>query len=149
MDARVIIFCQKVLTEIEMEWIAQYWLQGVQHDKLHAWWQKPMNKLEALWLSLEAYTFRLHHSCMKMSSLIPFPVVVAFLEELKIRRKLRKFWDERRSDKIYLKRVSEQSRPVERPAFGQRDDQLPKDLSSAVDGLARMLKARKRVQRPR
>jgi hypothetical protein len=142
-DARVVIFCQKVLTECEMEWIAQYWLQGAQHDEFRTWWQKPMKTLEALWSSLEEYTFRLYQSCMQKSSAVPRAVVEALLEELKIRRKERKFWDERRNDKIYQKRVSEQFRPVARPIFDSSKAQLGKDLGSAISGLTKLLNARK------
>lgn len=101
-----------------------------------------MKTLEALWSSLEEYTLRLYQSCIHKSSAVPLAVVEALLEELKIRRKERTFWDERRNDKIYQKRVSEQFRPVARPIFDSKA-QLGKDLGSAISGLTKLLNARK------
>jgi mRNA N6-methyladenine demethylase len=49
--------CQKALTEVEMDWIAQYWLQGSRHDVMHVWWQRPMKALEAQWVKLEVCRF--------------------------------------------------------------------------------------------
>eukprot|EP00980_Cylindrotheca_fusiformis_P028043 scaffold22577_cov122-Cylindrotheca_fusiformis.AAC.22 len=135
MDARVIAFCQKVLTEVEMDWIAQYWLQGSEHNKLHTWWQKPMESLEAMWSLLEELTFRLYQCCSKDSCAVPDQVVAAFLDELKFRQKQRKLWDNRRNDKVYVKRVGEGSRPIARPKFEQRKDRLGKDLSLAIHEL--------------
>eukprot|EP00536_Pseudo-nitzschia_multiseries_P007222 jgi/Psemu1/195175/e_gw1.167.56.1 len=68
-DAKVVRYCQRVLTEVETEWIAQYWLQGAQHDTMHTWWQRPMKTLEAYWRALEVATARLvHHVCSSGSS---------------------------------------------------------------------------------
>ena len=151
MSAADIAKCQQTLTEVEMEWIAQYWLQGSQHDAMHVWWQQPMKKLEAQWVTLEELTFKLYNICLNSRSSsngttdashgIPRDVVSGLLSELKSRQKLRHQWDERRADKIYQRRVAEAFRPVARPDFGgtERQKRLPKDLSIAIRELSSLL----------
>ncbi|CAJ1967500.1 unnamed protein product [Cylindrotheca closterium] len=136
MDYRVVLFSQKVLTELEMEWVAQYWLQGSTHNKLHVWWHKPMETLESLWENLEELTHRVYTRCIEASSAVPRAVVVAILEEFKIRQRLRQLWDERRADAVYKKRMKEDQRPIARPQFHDRKDCLPKSLSTAIQMLA-------------
>jgi hypothetical protein len=65
LEAKVIVYCHRILTEVEMEWMAQYWLQGAEHNKMHAWWQRPMRTFEALWSSLEELTFQAAVSNMR------------------------------------------------------------------------------------
>ena len=160
LDAKVIRYCQRVLTEVEMEWIAQYWLQGAQHDKMHTWWQRPMKTLEAYWRALEAATWNLlDHLCSGNKS-VPVDVVKVLINEFKTRLSLRQQWDERRSDKIYQRRITEEYRPVARPDFGdgfgtnqqvqknendkhRRDNEgkrLPKDLTYAINDLQLLLR---------
>lgn len=131
LDAKVIRYCQRVLTEVEMEWISQYWLQGRQHDKMHTWWQRPMKTLEAYWRALESATWELcHHICSSHNNsivksiknetnTIPVDVVKVLVNEFKTRQSFRQQWDERRADKIYQRRIVEEYRPVARPIFGE------------------------------
>lgn len=136
MDAKVIVYCQRVLTEIEMEWIAQYWLQGAEHDRMHIWWQRPMRTLEALWLSLEELTFDLYQLCIHEPGVVPRLVIKGFQLELESRHTQRQQWDERRADKIYQRRIQEIYRPVERPTFDATDKKrLGKDLEPAIQAL--------------
>jgi alpha-ketoglutarate-dependent dioxygenase FTO len=145
LDAKVIRYCQRILTEVEMEWIAQYWLQGDQHDKMRIWWQKPMKTLEAYWSALEVYTCRLFDfllSRIANNDTVPIDVVKVLIIEFKTRQSFREQWNERRSDKIYLRRVSEEFRPVARPIFenNEKDERrLPKDLTSAIQELSMFL----------
>ena len=45
---------QLALSEVEFEWIRQYFVQGSRHHELHVWWHDPINELLALWTKLEA-----------------------------------------------------------------------------------------------
>ena len=140
MDARTIVLCQKVLTEVELDWISQYWLQGEQHDKLHAWWQRPMKTLEAFWISLEELTFRLLKVCIAKPTVVPRAVLEGFLEELQVRHKQRQLWDERRADKIYQRRISPPFRPVARPVFnGTSESRLGKNLELVIQELTQTM----------
>lgn len=154
LDAKVIRYCQRVMTEVEMDWIAQYWLQGAEHNNMHIWWQRPMKTLEAYWYSLEVYTFKLYNQlCLNNSrtnesknddnKTVQIDVAKVLIFEFKKRLSLRQQWDERRADKIYQKRISSGFRPVERPEFikhnkeedGDQKKHLPKDLTFAVQKL--------------
>ncbi|KAG7347203.1 FTO catalytic domain containing protein [Nitzschia inconspicua] len=152
LDAKIIRYCQRVLTELEMEWIAQYWLQGAEHDKMHVWWQRPMKTLEAYFSALEEYTYKLCQLCVNIdtSDMAPVDVLKVLLAEFKSRQSLRRHWDERRGDKIYQRRISAEYRPVARPLFLSKeqqdgtklDERLPKDLSSTIHQLSQVLKKR-------
>ncbi|KAL3925932.1 MAG: hypothetical protein SGILL_000075 [Bacillariaceae sp.] len=148
-DAKIIRYCQQVLTEVEMEWVAQYWLQGAQHDKMHVWWQRPMKTLEAYFVALEQYTHQLFQLCLHDST-IPLDVIKVMLKELKQRQLLRIQWNDRRKDKIYQRRITAEYRPVARPLFDptvddidvNTADRLPKDLDAATQALSEVLKKR-------
>jgi len=146
LDAKVIRYCCRVLTEVETEWIAQYWLQGAQHDKMHLWWQRPMKTLEAYWCALEVYTCRLYNylcsyeSIRTINDTIPIDVIKVLIIELKIRQSFREQWDERRADKIYPRRISLNYRPEARPTFeDDKNERLPKDLTSSIQELSILL----------
>jgi FTO catalytic domain/FTO C-terminal domain len=49
---------QLLLTELESEWIRQYFIQGSKHHALlwPAWWQEPMQQLLSYWRQLETRT---------------------------------------------------------------------------------------------
>jgi len=152
-DYRVILFSQKVLTELEMEWIAQYWLQGATHNTQHVWWQKPMEILSRLWENLEELTFVIYTRCIESSSAMPQTVIDALLEEFKIRHRQRELWDERRGDAVYKKRMREDQRPIARPLFVDRQDRLPKFLLNPIENLSAVkaskntLKFRKTIEK--
>ncbi len=44
---------QLALTEVEFEWIRQWYVQGPLHHQLHTWWHAPMQVLLDLWQRLE------------------------------------------------------------------------------------------------
>jgi alpha-ketoglutarate-dependent dioxygenase FTO len=139
MDAKVIVYCQRVLTEVEMEWIAQYWLQGAEHDKMHVWWQRPMKILEALWLSLEELTLQLYELCVKESTSVPRLAMKGFLLELQSRQDQRQEWEERRADKIYKRRIKPPYHPVARPLFDSNDSKrLGKELEPIIKEITKV-----------
>ena len=142
MDPKVIVYCQRVLSEVEFEWIAQYWLQGAEHDKMHTWWQGPMRALEILWQSMEELTFQLYHVCVTESESLPRLVLKGFLVELQYRQEHRTQWDERRADKIYQRRIQAPYRPVvNRPNFEDASaagKRLGKDLKPVIDSLVKI-----------
>jgi hypothetical protein len=140
-DAEVLVDCQHALTEVEMDWIAQYWLQGDQHNTMHVWWQKPMKSLETLWSTLEQLTYQVYQTCLTATpSTVPRVVVKGLLNELTARHRLREQWIERRADKIYQRRITPPFRPVAHPVFTDNvSDQLPGDLTCATRELSGVL----------
>lgn len=47
---------QTLLTELESEWLNQFWVQGRRHASLHPWWRGPMALVLATWRELERRT---------------------------------------------------------------------------------------------
>ncbi|CAM9874477.1 unnamed protein product, partial [Laminaria digitata] len=47
---------QALLTELESEWLNQFWVQGRRHANLHPWWRGPMALVLATWRELEGRT---------------------------------------------------------------------------------------------
>ncbi|CAM9769868.1 unnamed protein product [Ectocarpus sp. 6 AP-2014] len=47
---------QALLTELESEWLNQFWVQGRRHASLHPWWRGPMALVLATWRELERRT---------------------------------------------------------------------------------------------
>jgi alpha-ketoglutarate-dependent dioxygenase FTO len=40
-------------SELEFEWLRQFYVQGHRHRELHAWWAAPMQELLRLWGELQ------------------------------------------------------------------------------------------------
>jgi mRNA N6-methyladenine demethylase len=147
-DVEVLLEGQAVLTEVEFEWIAQYWVQGAQHNVQHVWWQVPMQNLEQAWNALEKITFKVNMGAIQQSETEKTnnknnTQNIALLEGLRkaflVRKELRERWDERRANKQYKRRISRPYQPVERPIFEQSTKRLPKDLSAAIQTLTDLL----------
>jgi mRNA N6-methyladenine demethylase len=155
-DTSILLRTQTVLNEVEFEWIAQYWIQGKQHDIQHVWWQKAIRALEDAWNALERMTYKIYTkiiaSCRLNSetdSIVPSrELVQGLLLAFQTRQDLRLKWDHRRADKIYKRRISIQYQPIERPMFpsvinnnSSKNDpkQLPKDLTDAIQTLSDLL----------
>jgi FTO C-terminal domain len=47
---------QQLQSEVEFEWIRQFYIQGENHYALHTWWHEPMQELLELWQKLESKT---------------------------------------------------------------------------------------------
>lgn len=157
----VLLEAQAVLTEVEFEWIAQYWVQGAQHDVQHVWWQAPMRALEQAWGALEKQTFKIYTKCCyscsttsasseteTVATVVPRELLVGLLAAFKVRMEWRTKWDDRRADKIYKRRISRPYQPVEHPIFlatttgdsaSSCNKRLPKDLTDAISNLTRVL----------
>ena len=58
LTARAIHAEQVLQSEVEFEWIRQFYVQGSRHRSTHEWWHQPMQELVSLWLLLEERTQR-------------------------------------------------------------------------------------------
>ena len=56
MNIKTLRLEQLSLSEVEFEWIRQYYVQGSLHHELHTWWHAPMIVLMDLWMRLEQRT---------------------------------------------------------------------------------------------
>jgi FTO C-terminal domain len=145
-NTSVILEAQAVLTEVEFEWIAQYWVQGAQHDVQHVWWQAPMRALEEAWGALEKLTYKVVYGLLdpktqQQQQQPDLELWRGMLTCLTTRRDLRVKWDERRANKIYKRRIARPYQPVERPVFDgdHKKKRLPKDLTESLQLLSRSL----------
>ncbi|CAK4082188.1 unnamed protein product [Aphanomyces euteiches] len=120
---------QATLTVVEMDWIRQYWIQGVKHDELHTDWQGPMRKLEASWLVLEERTKTLVDALLKTQDIEHLKVLKAVLEGLRARQAGRDQFVHRMRDKVF-KRIHADFQPTERPTW--KSGILPKDLTDVI-----------------
>ena len=149
----MVLESQAVLTEVEFEWIAQYWVQGAQHDVQHVWWQAPMRALEEAWGALERLTYKVYRRVLAVQQEEEVPTRKVLLKGMvaafRARQELRTKWDERRANKIYKRRIARPFQPVEHPVFDDDDDasrsesnkkkRLPKDLTDSIRTLQQAL----------
>jgi len=64
---------QLALSEVEFEWLRQYWIQGAEHHRLHVCWHAPMRDLAAVWQELEACTIDALRTCHLLAHPQDFP----------------------------------------------------------------------------
>ena len=147
-DVEAIVESQKTLSEVEFEWIAQYWIQGIGHHKLHTSWHLYMKTLERMWRKLEEQTKQLFDNVLSHCT-ERRDVIQVLISQFSSRKQHRKHWDERRSDGIYKRRVAEEFRPVERPMHSGSQNVLPKDLSEAIRLLTQQLSKCKKQSKKR
>jgi len=57
-----------VLSELEFEWIRQFFIQGSAHRDKHEWWKKPMEELIDMWRRLEEGQFKAIQSLLDAAS---------------------------------------------------------------------------------
>jgi len=60
---------QTALTEVEFEWIRQFYVQGQIHSNLHVWWHKPMEELISFWGKLEELTIKVIAQALRDAAL--------------------------------------------------------------------------------
>ncbi|CAM9631123.1 unnamed protein product [Chrysoparadoxa australica] len=151
---------QLLLSELEFEWLRQWYIQGSQHRDLHKWWHKPIAMLLRYWVQLEARTKSvLEALCFgddamlgmskkvqvkKAAFLEAFesreqisPVYDAMVEALQDRAQKRSGWLQREGSEVFAS-LGETCRPLPVPLFtAEAPSQLPVDTSElALDTAA-------------
>ena len=56
LNSKLIRGDQFILSEIEFEWIRQFYIQGSEHKRIHEWWWGPMEELCGYWCEMEKKT---------------------------------------------------------------------------------------------
>lgn len=107
--------CHQLMTEIEFEWIRQWYIQGKNHSELHHYWVKPIAYLEDVFIKLEKVITYVN-TILKMSSTSKIVAVSEDLfdvtiEESENRRKLKIAWESRLKDSIF-KTLKPNERPL-------------------------------------
>jgi alpha-ketoglutarate-dependent dioxygenase FTO len=142
LDARAIRVVGEVQTELEMQWIRMFWVQGERHARSHkGFWLPAMKDLLARWRGFEAlaanWTQKLEAGDPASTSLRSLEMAIYVLET---RMELRREWMERVANAAYA-RLPADLRPVDCDAllFGDRPkcEGLGADLSATVASLRR------------
>ena len=115
---------QSLLSELEFEWVRQFWVQGQHHADKHAWWLRPIARLTAEWRSLEQRTLATIRTLEHAASDPAFGTecgvsAKAFdtmMQALTDREQKRFAWKKRVTQKAYSKLPKEQ-RPLEPPGL--------------------------------
>ena len=113
---------QNLLSELEFEWVRQFWVQGQHHADKHAWWLRPIARLTAEWRSLEQRTLAtirtLKHAASDPALATECGVSAkafdTMMQALADREQKRTAWKKRVAQKAYRKLPKEQQ-PVEPP----------------------------------
>ncbi len=135
---------QNLMTEIEFEWLRQWFVQGRRHASLHPYWHRPIRLLCDAYCNLESVTTEiLDFLSQKAGSTGWLSVVITedlfdvLIESFMERSALRLTWTERYRDPIYAA-IPEEDRPFPCPCLDRRgrcDGErglLPEDLNSLV-----------------
>ncbi|KAL7542285.1 hypothetical protein ACHAXR_013212 [Thalassiosira sp. AJA248-18] len=97
---------QKLMTEIEFEWLRQWYVQGQKHASLHPYWHKPIRMLCESFCKLEKATSEIT-SLLEVSSKdgqgehVTEDLYDVLIEALSERSKLRSSWKGRYQDPIF------------------------------------------------
>ena len=90
---------QQLWTELEFEWIRQWYIQGVRHAELHPYWHAPLKYLEECWSSLNTATSIVLND-MK-NGVAEEDLYDVMIESYQERIALREKWDGRLRDPLY------------------------------------------------
>ena len=103
--------CHQLMTELEFEWIRQWYIQGRTHAKLHAYWKKPIMLLEKYYLQLDTAVGYIN-SLLKSANydIVNEDLFDVTIEAIENRLKLRSEWKQRLKDSIF-KTLDKEDRP--------------------------------------
>jgi alpha-ketoglutarate-dependent dioxygenase FTO len=149
---------QQLLTEIEFEWLRQWYIQGKLHASLHPYWHKPILFLESCYLKLEQEVARivrmLEQAVAKKpsegkrqnSDIIGVNLFDALIETFEERNQMRIKWKERLADPSYDSMTSK-TKPFQCSVLDRAEDDIASDshlLPENLDAyIARIRKCRK------
>lgn len=134
---------QNLMTEIEFEWLRQWFVQGQKHASLHPYWHKPISILCDSFCELEKASWEIM-KCLKISSedgrgvsLVTEDLFDVLIESLTERSKLRTLWKERYQDPIFGS-LPLDDRPFPCPCLDRKKDiegRMPDNLDHIVSQL--------------
>lgn len=91
---------QNLLTEIEFEWLRQWFVQGERHARLHPYWHQPIKELLSAWKTLDSLSFSVL-SDLKTAQHVTEEMYDVFIQAVEHRHRLRLLWEHRLSDPLY------------------------------------------------
>ncbi len=112
--------CQRLITELEFEWIRQWYIQGRKHARLHPYWNEPIERLQESYKQLILVTSFingvLQESSIAESNIVSEDLFDVTIEAIENRHTLRNAWDQRLKDSIF-KTLDVEERPFECSLF--------------------------------
>ena len=149
---------QNIMTEIEFEWLRQWFVQGKKHASLHPYWHKPILELCTTYCKLERMTCEVldmltnfnndknntsgqSSSSLSRGSIVTEDLFDVLIESFTERLALRTTWHERYSDPIYTD-IPEDERPFSCDCLDRRmiDKEKKGILSEDLDMLISKLR---------
>ena len=108
---------QQLLTEIECEWLRQWYIQGSLHASLHFYWHSPIARLEQYYQELESHAAETLAMLQQAShgnngTLASENLFDVFIETFEERSKARVIWEERLADPIF-ETMSKTTQPIQ------------------------------------
>jgi len=118
---------QNLLTEIEFEWIRQFYVQGKRHASLHPYWHDPIKILTESFGELEEAASKLlnllssSQETIKDTSQVTEDLYDVLIEAYTERSRLRSMWTERYRDPIF-DNIPKDEQPIPCPCLGKVED---------------------------
>uniref|UniRef100_A0A8C1Z4D0 Alpha-ketoglutarate-dependent dioxygenase FTO n=1 Tax=Cyprinus carpio TaxID=7962 RepID=A0A8C1Z4D0_CYPCA len=133
---------EDIHSEVEFEWLRQYWFQGRRYARFCSWWTKPMEQMEKDWKEMERMTQLLldvvedentaQENRREMADVL--------LNALTDRQQHRQTWRDRCQSSLAQTLPAEEA-PADRPYWSIEDPDmpLPFDLSEIINRVESLL----------
>ncbi|XP_002738337.2 alpha-ketoglutarate-dependent dioxygenase FTO-like [Saccoglossus kowalevskii] len=133
LETDVLQLIEEIHSEIEFEWLRQFWMQGTQHSQERQYWLKPMEQLQEDWKTMELMTKLMIDIVVKKKDQSHM-IAKILLPSLVERNELRNEWMNRYSEKEFY-HIPEEHRPIYEPCWTDANSEmpLPFDLSQHID----------------
>lgn len=114
--------CHQLMTELEFEWIRQWYIQGRTHARLHPYWKELIKLLEMYHQQLGTVV-RCINSALKSAKgdIVSEDLFDVTIEAIENRGKLRNEWKQRLKDSIF-KTLEQEARPFKCEMLEENDD---------------------------
>mmetsp|Transcript_2131 Transcript_2131/g.3059 ORF Transcript_2131/g.3059 Transcript_2131/m.3059 type:complete len:523 (+) Transcript_2131:140-1708(+) len=99
---------QQLWTELEFEWIRQWYIQGQEHADLHPYWHGPLRFMESCWEKLHGITMEIISG---LSSKLENSICDVLIEAYEERIQLREKWEERLKSS-HFQTLGKESKPI-------------------------------------
>ena len=143
---KLVKFCRIVqlfLSEIESDWLRQWYVQGALHASLHPFWHKPIEILLDTYRELETFSVRivdlLKKSAKKTVPAVSEDLFDVMIEAMEGRYKMRQQWHERYRDPIFSS-LDEGMRPMDCPVLDRTTFDPSTEMTEELEDLRRRLR---------
>jgi alpha-ketoglutarate-dependent dioxygenase FTO len=143
---QLVKLCRNVqifLSEIEFDWLRQWYVQGRTHADLHSYWHKPIEVLQETYRELERFsvsiTGMLKKSSKKMLPAVSEDLFDVMIEAIEERNKMRLQWHERYRDAIFSS-LDEGMHPMDCPVLDRTECDPSTEMTEDLEYLRRKLR---------